>query len=387
MKPRLPFLLCFCLALLACAAMPAAAAPLDAFYDPPAPLPPGAPGEIIRAEKLPPSTGVSEWRVMFHSTDLSGHDAAVTGVFAVPAGPPPAGGFPVIALAHPTVGLARKCAPSVAAATGGVAALYSIFLKAGFAVTAPDYQGLGAPGEPSYLIGPVEAHNLLDAARAIARLPGAQVSGQALIWGYSQGGHAAAFAAETARDYAPDLHLTGIVIVAPGARLDLILDNVFAHPQPGGLSGIVALIVVAWGGAYKIPPTAILTPAGQKLMPTVIGQCASDVVAAFNAEPPAAYFKSNPVSTPPWSGLVRLNLPRAVKYAAPVMIVQGYADSIAIPAATEAFAADLCRAGNAVELREYPGADHGTIVGASTGAVLAWMRARLAGEPPPSTCR
>jgi len=51
-----------------------------AFFTPPVPLPPAAPGALIRSERLlgAPS-GATAWLVMYHSTDLHGQDIPVSG--------------------------------------------------------------------------------------------------------------------------------------------------------------------------------------------------------------------------------------------------------------------------------------------------------------------
>ena len=45
--------------------------------------------------------------------NVSGEPVLATGVVLVPSGEPPAGGWPVIAWAHGTAGVARVCAPSL----------------------------------------------------------------------------------------------------------------------------------------------------------------------------------------------------------------------------------------------------------------------------------
>src|SRR5690349_3567028 len=82
------------------------------FYTPPDPLPAGAPGEIIKTEKIETNNAqVEAWRVMYHSRDLNGNDIAITGLFAMPTTPPPSAGFPLLAIAHGSEGLGRQCAP------------------------------------------------------------------------------------------------------------------------------------------------------------------------------------------------------------------------------------------------------------------------------------
>ncbi|MEI9988076.1 MAG: hypothetical protein WDN69_36210 [Aliidongia sp.] len=129
------------------------ALPLTCFYDPPASLPSAAPGLLIRSQRfseyqLP--DGASAIRILYHSRDLSGADVAASGVILIPAGAPPQGGWPVIAWAHGTTGVAAQCAPSlmrdVAYGSEGLMPM----VAAGFAVVAADYAGLGTPSPHQY---------------------------------------------------------------------------------------------------------------------------------------------------------------------------------------------------------------------------------------------
>lgn len=76
---------------------------------------------------------------------------ATSGVVLVPAGAPPAGDWPVIAWAHGTSGVARMYAPSLMKdLTYGEEGLLPM-VRAGFAVVATDYHGLGTEGPHEYL--------------------------------------------------------------------------------------------------------------------------------------------------------------------------------------------------------------------------------------------
>ncbi len=54
---------------------------------------------------------------------------------------------------------------------------------------------------------------------------------------------------------------------------------------------------------------------------------------------------------------------------------------------TRRYAAQLCAAGAALTFKQYPGAGHFDVVGASEADVLAWMAAVRAGRTPATTCR
>ena len=52
------------------------------------------------------------WLVEYPSETIGGRPTVVTGWVAVPAGDPPAGGWPMLAYGHPTSGLDDDCSPS-----------------------------------------------------------------------------------------------------------------------------------------------------------------------------------------------------------------------------------------------------------------------------------
>src|SRR6185503_7029126 len=92
------------------------------FYTPPDPLPPGAPGDLIRTEPsrlvLEPSGQLGmimadATRIMYRSTDVHGNPMAVTGTYFEPYNDWPGGGpRPLIVYGPGTQGQGDQCAPS-----------------------------------------------------------------------------------------------------------------------------------------------------------------------------------------------------------------------------------------------------------------------------------
>jgi pimeloyl-ACP methyl ester carboxylesterase len=152
------------------------------------------------------------YRLLYTSTDgNSGRDiVAVSGALFLPAGKPPQGGWPLVAWAHGTVGIADICAPSVQGRSLRDVTYLRRWLSEGFAVVATDYQGLGVPGPHLYLNTRSEAYSVIDSIRA-AEQGFPNLSHQAIIVGQSQGGQAAFAAAVFAGKYAPDLPVKAVV--------------------------------------------------------------------------------------------------------------------------------------------------------------------------------
>jgi hypothetical protein len=182
----------------------------------------GRPGQLLRIQRLSYSLdGAAAYRVLYTSIGLTGRLIPVSGIIVVPSGPPPRGGRNIVAWAHPTTGIDRRCAPSLESDV-----LYTIpgletFLARGDIVTATDYPGLGTPGPHPYLIGLSAGRAVLDSVRAARQVPGAEASTRFALWGHSQGGQAVLFAGQIAARYAPGLSLVGIAAAAPATHLGL----------------------------------------------------------------------------------------------------------------------------------------------------------------------
>jgi fermentation-respiration switch protein FrsA (DUF1100 family) len=224
------------------------AAEMDGFYIAPDPLEPGSPGDIIRAEEmdayLVPGVRIraQSWRVLYRSTGATGEPTAVSGTVLVPHG----GRGKVrtlIGYAVGTHGIGDAAAPSRLLGRGldWEAGLIAMLLARGWAVAVTDYQGLGTPGDHAYMVGRALGPNVLDvmrAARAICpqELP---VDAPAAIIGYSEGGAAAAWAAQLQPSYAPDMPLVAVAAGAAAADVET------AGPS---LEGSFFSFFIAYGG-------------------------------------------------------------------------------------------------------------------------------------------
>ncbi len=214
--------------------------PLPAFYAVPDPLSTGAPGTLIKSEDLGPVAGGERYRIMYHSRSIQGADIPVTGLVFVPSGPAPAEPRPVLAWAHGTTGAADQCAPSL----GGYDPVYlTQWLERGYVVAATDYQGMGTPGLHPYLVGDSEGRGVLDSVRAAEALLVAHAGRDVMIFGHSQGGHAALFANELAPTYAPELRILGTIAAAPASQLYAAWNLIQTSP-------VVGAAVILMGAAF-----------------------------------------------------------------------------------------------------------------------------------------
>lgn len=369
---------------------------IPAFYNPPSPLAPAPHGTLIRAEKVTGVPGVPAgakvWRILYHSETASGADVAVSGYVVAPPTTAPSGGYPVLAWAHGTTGFSRICAPSLFT-DQGFGGIYLVpdladYLRAGFLVAATDYQGLGAPGVSPYLVGTSEGRNVLDAALAAGQLPGVHAGRQLVVYGHSQGGQSALFAGQLAPSYVPRFHLAGVAAAAPATGLTTILSVARADAAALIFSYPTAYL---WSRVYpQLPASDLLTTAAEQAAPSVVTTgCLRQVAQAMASRhlTPKSVFVPGFASNPVVVRYAKANNPGGVRTRAPLLIVQGTADTTVPPILTDAFVANAaCPIGDTVDYLHVTGATHGTVPLVSAPTIVHWLEQRLHHQPPPSTC-
>src|SRR5262249_30828171 len=192
----------------------------DAFYDPPSDLP-RQPGALLRSEPLKDvilPADIRGWRILYATTvDDSTPATAVATVFA--AADSPAGPRPVVAWEHATTGLLQKCMPSLLSMPSKGILERDRIVRAGWVVVATDYSFAEKGGPHPYLIGEGEARATLDSVRAARQISELTLDKRMVLWGYSQGGHAALWTGIVGPRYAPDLEILGVVAIAPAANI------------------------------------------------------------------------------------------------------------------------------------------------------------------------
>ncbi len=133
------------------------------------------------------------------------------------------GGWPLVVWAHGTTGVADACAPSRQGLNGNEYFIAKL-LAAGYAVVAPDYEGLGEPSGKElhpFLNLKSAAYSITDAVVAASKLLGNTAETRWSVVGHSQGGHAALGAAQYASR--AQLNYKGAIAIAPASNLALVL--------------------------------------------------------------------------------------------------------------------------------------------------------------------
>ena len=181
---------------------------------------------------------------------MKGEPIVVSGLLVVPEAPAPEGGRNVVAWAHPTIGVARDCAPSLQTNWRKTIPGLEAMLKAGKVVVATDYAGLGTPGQHPYLVGASAARSVVDSVRAARAVKEAAAGSRFAVWGHSQGGHAALFTGQMAAGLAPELTLMGVAAAAPATDLARLLEEDLGTKLGNVLA---AEALVSWSKVFDAP--------------------------------------------------------------------------------------------------------------------------------------
>jgi len=367
----------------------------DNFYAPPAPLPEGAPGDVIWQRPLTNEAALpaaaANWLVLYRSTDIDGQPIAVSGTVAVPEGTPPAGGWPVISWTHGTTGIADICAPSRNGPDYPAHAYVSLmneslneWLRQGYAVVKTDYQGLGTPGPHPYLIGEVEARGAVDMVRA-ARHIDPSLSRDWLAMGHSQGGQAAIYASHLGPLYAPELNLTGAVAISPASHLGEQVRYAQSHPDtPSSAYGALMLNSAA-AMSSQVKLDEILTPLGLERTAMTEDLCVGQLAGedGFKGLTSRDVMKLDADFTAFNQVFDTLGDSENVRPAVPLLVLQADNDRVVLKQFTDAMVTRFKNVGATVDYRRYTigeGAavsNHQATVPDSRADAMDWVRHRF----------
>ena len=361
-----------------------------AFYDPPSPLPGKTHGDFIwwRPDDANGNMRITsrgrDYLVLYRSTGIKGTPVAESAeVLLPPDRTPPKGGWPIVVWAHGTTGLADKCAPTrmprqTDAYTTHLRAQLFGYFKAGYAVVAPDYEGLGTPGVHPYLIGGSEGRSVLDSVRAVRTIE-PRLSKSVAIMGHSQGGHAALWAAALAPRYTPELKVRGTVAYAPASHVKDQSNLLDLLKSPTPLSALIASIFRGADVAYpSLHIASLLSDRTAALFPNIDDKCLGEMYGAdsWGGIAPASILREG-VDRTPLLAEADKNDPENLKIRTPVMIDQGTADGTVVPLFTDQLANELRQNGAKITYKKYAGVSHEGIAQAARKDARAYLKKRI----------
>jgi pimeloyl-ACP methyl ester carboxylesterase len=363
------------------------ALPLTKFYETPTNLAATHPGDLLRTEPATNYTlpkGAHALRILYHSQDSLNRNVAASAVILLPAGTTPTGGWPIIAWAHGTSGIARACAPSLAKdITYGEEGLMPM-VRAGFAVVAPDYHGLGTAGPQEYLNKLSQARDVINAIPA-ARTAAPSLGQGWVVDGHSQGGRAAWGVAE-AETRLHDPSYLGAVSVAGTADMHGFVASLQAPGAYAFYQDYVAFGVQAI--APKFSPAAMLTgPALQRYNDLATKGCWDYAYASFLDQKGAIPLAKGWDTQPAVKTWLEDNRLAAAPIDRPFLVIAGEADRTEPFPRVKETVQTACRNGIKLTFRPYPGLDHDPTMQLSTPDQLAWISDRFAGRPAHDTCK
>lgn len=371
------------------------------FYTWTSPIP-DKPGVMLRTEPVAATVsldgaGRSE-RILYSSVDWldAKRPTTVSGSVFFPKGAAPKGGWPIIAWAHGTTGVADVCAPSFMPRSERDQDYLSAWLEAGYAIVATDYEGLGTPGPHPYLQYKSQGQAVLDSARAALAAYPKLLKNSIVTMGQSQGSGAAIAAAYLAPTYAPDLKIKGAVatgVVAHTANLNGAKQEPLPalYTERDAYGNTAYEILYFLGTVRSIDPVGIkaedyISPAGWPILEKAQSTCMGGLRAyADQIKLRVDKLYKQPIDALEARANALMDFPD-VKIPTPVFVGTGLADSDAQTVSQYNFVSAMCAAGDVVEWRYYPHATHGSAVMRSRADSPAFVDAVLKDRPVKNLC-
>ena len=355
----------------------------------PDPLPAGEAGEVIAVGESAPSEeydGATRTDLLYHSTDHTGADRAVSGTLLVPAGEPPEGGWPVLSWAHGTSGVADPCAPSLHSNLfyNEYAQQVRWYLEAGYAVAASDYVGLGTPGMHSYSVGEDLGNAVADIVPA-ARSLDANLAPTWFAVGHSEGGQGVLFTTRAAGRH-PDLDLAATAAIAPSSNLQLALPGIALGAVPSDVAYGVYFLAGLSTVDESIDVGALLGPAARPHVELLLESgCLLEALDVLRDEPAGELFDMPDAEMQRLSRLLaEVGDPDLEPTEGPLLVVQGSEDHDVPQFLTDDLVTSLEAQGVDLTYRLYAGEGHDTVLGPSVCETLTWLADH--GGPEPTSC-
>lgn len=353
--------------------------------------PEGSPGTLLSAGEWDGQAADSlrVWEIEYVSRTHAGEPATATGL-VVSAKQPQEGPRPVLAWAHGTAGVSRECAPSESEVPFGiVSGLIGQMALEGWVVVATDYVGLGTPGDHAYLSGPDAANDVLHSITAAHEMDEVDLADRSVVWGGSQGGHAALWAGQLADEVAPHLDLAGVAALAPPTDLT---DTVPAVGDNRYGRSVLAYLRDSWSRAYPdrdvwgdVPEEtrAIAEDLAERCQDEMNGIQVSRQLDRLGGE-------LSDVGDGDFARLLEQNSPVGPDTDLPVFLAQGTSDELIPVTSQRDWVAKRCEEGLTLDYREYDGLGHVDLLAPTSPMpedLVAWTADRIAGKPAEPSCQ
>jgi hypothetical protein len=347
------------------------------------------PGRLItvapdRVNRLPDAS--RNLVISYVSSSFDGSNAIVAGQVAIPRTPPPAEGYPVIAWASGSTGLAPQCAPSTSANSARDASLNE-WVKRGYAVVRTDYAGWGAFGPLPDLHGRSNAQNLIDAVTA-AHSVDARLSNDWIAVGHSKGGGAVLWVAGLPERTEGRYPLRGAIAIAPtGPGVPKFMSGVMKG-EPVATSGLPFVALTALNAKALNPAIDLQKLVSPQLQPHLDVLRSGCVPQLFSLPPlpPGRYLNAG-ADYDMYAKLLDEQDASALTMRVPVSIVQAENDETTVTSETTAqMVRSLCARGATVRFKQYPGNNHRSVIAASQNDAFDFADSALTRRPLKNDC-
>lgn len=357
-----------------------------------------SPGALLGSEPVETAiAGAQAWRITYASCDVRGAVHEVTGLIVAPI--EHGGDRPIMTWCHGTTGLGDAACPSAQRDPARELALYFApdseaqidygipglqrFINDGWLVCSTDYQGLGGPGMHQYNVNRSNARDAVYIARAAGQLDVGAGTALACV-GWSQGGAAAAAAAELDEADYGGMRLVGIVAMSPSvSRIGLespvgpsaALHDPAAPPD--------AHLIMFLAGQQAASPTELAL--GDVFTPLGVGI----LDAAWNIQPvhhltdtiarvsrlKGPVLKPKPDNFEAWKAAIVSGSAAIRKPIAPVLVcIDGFGGGIVTPVPWQNSYVDAVKGfGGSVEVLEYPHDDHFSLPQSCIDEARGWL--------------
>jgi len=365
------------------------------------------PGPVAVTPQIIPAGIHGTGRLLIHDMpSTQGGSTRASTLLLMPAGAPPVGGWPVVAWVHGTTTPGQKtCAPSLSPDLDGgltrdgfksnYAYQLTELVNAGYAVVAPDLEGLGPAATVPYpYFSEASLARSMIAGVLAAREAEPTLSTRWAVFGHSEGGHGA-LAVEAHAAEAPGLTFLGTVASAPylsvaataalsGRQADKAktsADAVSARMGQNFQDALMTVGVMAQSPSFD--PRAVMGADLQRILPAFRAQCSVGAIGVVTkaieskGQGHFAGIKSGWDRTPQMHAFLVKNdfsVTPGFTLHRPTLIVQGSVDSFVPEPLTTAFVARLKSTGAPVIYKRYPGADHFTLIPRADADVLAFLQ-------------
>ena len=328
----------------------------------------------------------------YRSRGVNGEPIVTSGFILLPKGQAPKQGWPILAWAHGTTGVADTCAPSADYPNGPVNEAQQVanaaldhWLEQGYAIAATDYQGLGTPGIHPYMNVSSQLHAVVDAVRATHAIFPRQMSKEWMVMGHSQGGAATLAVAAYGQKDAPEFKLRGAIALAPGGyQYEGIAEYAKANPYPD--TSVAAFFPIVLLGAQAADQTLVPDQLVGEQMKDLLNlgrkRCLSELQSELK-QAPDSIFKADVNLEPLLSYLKQQSIERMTP-SVPLAIVQGTADHLVDYRGTYQYYQQVCQENKPAVYYTIPNGDHRDAVRQSAKFSAEFMAVLDQGKIPSS---